>query len=70
MQPPGDRTFQVEGTASFSCARFTILGAGHDIWDPADAFHYVYKSIESGAVSLRRGWSACRTRATGRKPAS
>ena len=31
VQPPGDRTFQVEGTASFSCARFTILGAGHDI---------------------------------------
>jgi len=30
VQPPGDRTFQVEGTASFSCARFTILGAGHD----------------------------------------
>jgi hypothetical protein len=52
VQPPGDRTFQVEGTASFSCARFTILGAGHDIWDPADAFHYVYKSIESGAVTL------------------
>jgi hypothetical protein len=52
VQPPGDRTFQVGGSASFSCARFTILGAGHDIWDPADAFHYVYKPIEGGAVSL------------------
>jgi hypothetical protein len=30
----------------------SILGAGHDIWDPADAFHYVYKPIEGGAVEL------------------
>jgi hypothetical protein len=52
VQPPGDRTFQVEGSASFSCQRFTILGAGHDIWDPADAFHYVYQPIGNGATVL------------------
>jgi hypothetical protein len=52
VQPAGNRTFQVEGSASFSCARFTILGAGHDIWDPTDAFHHVYKPIEGGAATL------------------
>lgn len=45
-------TFQVEGTASHSCNRFTILGAGHDIWDPEDAFHYVYQSTTAGSITL------------------
>jgi hypothetical protein len=44
--------FQVEGTASFSCHRFTILGAGVDIWSSADEFHYVYKAISDGTVTL------------------
>src|SRR6185437_7778680 len=39
-------------TASFSCNRFTVPGAGHDIWDPADAFHFVYQPITSGVVTL------------------
>ncbi len=52
VQQPGDRTFQVEGTGTFSCARFTILGAGHDIWGTSDAFHYVYKAIGGGSVTL------------------
>ncbi|MBZ5594816.1 MAG: hypothetical protein LAP39_21435 [Acidobacteriia bacterium] len=52
VQGPGNRTFQVEGTASFSCQRFTILGAGHDIWDPSDAFHYVYQPVGAGAVTI------------------
>ena len=45
-------TFQVEGTATFSCNRFTILGSGHDIWDPGDAFHFVFQSIQNGNVTL------------------
>jgi hypothetical protein len=44
-----DRTFQVEGTASYSCHRFTILGSGRDIWDPKDEFHYVYQSLDKSA---------------------
>jgi hypothetical protein len=52
VQAPGDRTFQVEGTASFSCQRFTILGAGHDIWDPSDAFHFVYQPVANSIVTL------------------
>jgi hypothetical protein len=52
VQPPGDRTFQVEGTASISCQRFTILGSGADIWGTSDAFHYVYKDITTEAVTI------------------
>jgi hypothetical protein len=44
-----DRTFQVEGTASYSCHRFTILGSGRDIWDTMDEFHYVYQSVDQSA---------------------
>lgn len=51
-QPAVNGTFRVEGTASFSCNRFTVLGAGHDIWDPADAFHFVHQPIGAGAASL------------------
>lgn len=47
-----DRTFRVEGTASYSCHRFTILGAGRDIYDVADAFHYVYLSIGDGPMTI------------------
>jgi outer membrane protein assembly factor BamB len=47
-----DRTFRVEGTASYSCHRFTILGAGVDIWGNADAFHYVYKTAKDGPITL------------------
>lgn len=52
VQGGEDRTFQVEGTASFSCERFTILGAGHDIWDPSDAFHYVYQPMNDAESSI------------------
>jgi hypothetical protein len=39
----------VLGSASESCDRFTVLGAGSDIWDPADAFHFVYQKVGAGA---------------------
>jgi hypothetical protein len=52
VQSSGDRTFRVEGTASFSCGRFTILGAGADIWDPSDAFHFVYKPTLNGSIEI------------------
>jgi hypothetical protein len=52
VQTNVDRTFSVEGTASFSCQRFTILGSGHDIWDPADAFHFVYQSTSDLEISI------------------
>jgi hypothetical protein len=45
-------TFQVEGTATFSCNRFTVVGGGHDIWDPADAFHFVYQPVQGGNVTI------------------
>jgi hypothetical protein len=52
VQDPGDRTFQVEGTASFSCRRFTILGTGSDIWGVEDAFHYVYQAVSSNQAVI------------------
>jgi hypothetical protein len=52
LQKTGQTTFRVEGTATFSCGRFTILGAGEDIFGAADAFHYVYQNVSSGIVVI------------------
>ena len=52
VKTDADVTFQVEGTASFSCNRLTILGSGHDIWDGADAFHFVYQPVGNGTVTV------------------
>ena len=52
LQSSDNRTFQVEGTASLSCQRFTILGAGVDIWGVSDAFHYVYQNITTESLTL------------------
>ena len=38
------------GSASESCNRFNVLGGGRDIWDTADAFHFVYQPLDAGAV--------------------
>jgi hypothetical protein len=40
----------VLGSASESCDRYTVLGAGRDIWDNADAFHFVYKDVAPGGT--------------------
>jgi hypothetical protein len=52
VQGPGDRTFRVERTASFSCRRFTILGTGSDIWGVEDDFHYVYQTVLSDQIDI------------------
>src|SRR6202012_3557566 len=52
VQGNANTTFQVEGTATFSCNRFSILGGGHDIWDPSDAFHFVYQAVQNGNVTI------------------
>jgi uncharacterized repeat protein (TIGR01451 family) len=39
------------GGASYADAIFTVVGSGADIWDVADAFHYVYQSA-SGDCSM------------------
>jgi hypothetical protein len=51
---PGDdpNLFQVEGSATLSCRRFTILGAGHDIWEDNDGFHFVYQPLPKRALTL------------------
>ena len=51
-QADTDTTFQVEGTASFSCNRFTIVGSGTDIWDPSDSFHFLYQAVTNDGVSI------------------
>jgi PKD repeat protein len=33
------------GSASYSSGRFTVSGAGVNIWDAADSFRYVYQSL-------------------------
>jgi hypothetical protein len=40
----------VLGSASESCERYTILGGGRDIWDTADAFHFIYQSVTAGGT--------------------
>jgi hypothetical protein len=43
----------VLGSASESCDRYTVLGSGRDIWDTADAFHFIYQTVTtSGAITL------------------
>jgi hypothetical protein len=51
-QSAANTTFQVEGTVSFSCNRFTIVGGGTDIWDPSDSFHFVYQAATQDDVSI------------------
>jgi hypothetical protein len=40
----------VLGSASESCDRYTVLGGGRDIWDTADAFHFVYQAVTAGGT--------------------
>jgi regulation of enolase protein 1 (concanavalin A-like superfamily) len=35
----------IKGSASFAQGTYTISGAGSDIWDTADQFHYVYQQV-------------------------
>jgi hypothetical protein len=42
------------GSASYSTGVFTIAGSGADIFDPPDAFQYVYQSIGTAATITAR----------------
>jgi hypothetical protein len=42
------------GSASFSNNTFTVNGAGGDIWDRADAFHYVYQPLSGDGQIVAR----------------
>ena len=34
------------GSASYSSGTFTVTGAGADVWNTADAFHYAYRTLD------------------------
>lgn len=42
------------GSATFSAGTFTVRGAGADIWDTTDSFHFVYQSLNgNGTITAR-----------------
>lgn len=44
----------VAGSAGFASGTFTVRGAGADIWDNADAFHYLYQPLSGdGQITAR-----------------
>jgi regulation of enolase protein 1 (concanavalin A-like superfamily) len=43
-----------DGSASESGGMFTIEGAGADIWNTADAFHYAYRRLSGDATIVAR----------------
>jgi len=42
------------GTASYSNGTFSVTGAGADIWNSADAFHYVYQPLSGDGTIVAR----------------
>jgi regulation of enolase protein 1 (concanavalin A-like superfamily) len=42
------------GSATYASPTFTILGAGGDIWDKQDAFHYVYQPLTGDGTIIAR----------------
>jgi hypothetical protein len=42
------------GSAGFSSGTFTVAGAGADVWGSADAFHFVYRSLEGDGEIVAR----------------
>jgi hypothetical protein len=47
-------TVGVAGSASYSSGTFTVNGSGADIWDTADAFHFVYQTLSGdGEIKAR-----------------
>jgi uncharacterized repeat protein (TIGR03806 family) len=44
----------IPGDASYSGGSFTLVGSGDDIWNNADAFHYVYQPLNGdGQITAR-----------------
>jgi glucose/arabinose dehydrogenase/PKD repeat protein len=44
----------VAGSASHSSGTFTVRGAGADVWDTADAFHYAYRTLNGNGTIVAR----------------
>ena len=42
------------GSASYSNGRFTVSGAGADIWGSADGFHFLYQALSGDGVVTAR----------------
>jgi len=42
------------GTGSFAAGTFTVTGSGADIWDAADAFHFVYQPLTGDGEIVAR----------------
>jgi hypothetical protein len=42
------------GSAGYASGTFTIRGSGTDIWDTADGFHYVYRSLNGDGQIVAR----------------
>ena len=42
------------GSASFASGTFTVRGAGADIWNNADAFHFVYQTLNGNGEIVAR----------------
>ncbi len=42
------------GSASYSAGKFSVNGSGADIWDTADAFRYVYRSVTGNFTIVTR----------------
>lgn len=47
----------VVGSANYSSGTFTIAGSGADIWDQADAFHFIYQPLNGDGVIVARAAS-------------
>lgn len=44
----------VAGSAAYALGRFTIAGAGRDIWDTADEFQFVYRALSGNGEIVAR----------------
>jgi phosphatidylserine/phosphatidylglycerophosphate/cardiolipin synthase-like enzyme/regulation of enolase protein 1 (concanavalin A-like superfamily) len=42
------------GSASFADPTFTVTGAGDDVWGTADAFHFVYQTLDGDGTIVAR----------------
>lgn len=44
----------LSGSATYASSQFTVAGSGDDIWNNADAFHYVYQTLTGdGTITAR-----------------
>ncbi|MGH9409709.1 MAG: PQQ-dependent sugar dehydrogenase, partial [Vicinamibacterales bacterium] len=43
-----------KGSAAYGDGTFTVTGSGADIWGTADAFHYVFRSLNGDATIVAR----------------